>query len=108
MNENIGLRIIKSLQLFLILNWRGRQRAVVRYLIIAEFQLRICSMTQLVSLPNRRSFNYVHQNDVMSKPPCAQLGKQPGSGHSTLCSKQFIIFLKFKFLNFVTATAAKI
>ena len=46
MDENIGLSIIKSPQLFLILNlggggrgW-GRQWAGVRYLIIAEFQLR--------------------------------------------------------------------
>jgi len=108
MNENIGLSNIKSPPLFLILNCRVRQRVGVRYLITAEFQLCICSVAQIVSWPNKRNFDYVHQNDVMSNPSCIQLGKQPGSIHSTLCSKFFIIFSKFKFLTFVTATTAKL
>lgn len=37
MNKNVELNIIKSPQLFLIGNWKGRQRTGVPYLIIAEF-----------------------------------------------------------------------
>ena len=50
----------------------------------------ICSLTPTVSWPNK-SFDYVHQNDVTRKPPCAQLGKQPGNVQIMLFS-EYVVF----------------